>query len=127
MRIGLIGGLTRNEAQLVKIAADAGHQLEFHTGETYGRGVGRLKGLVERSDFVIILTAINSHQAVWLAKQAAREFRRSSMVMRNCGQDSFRELMALLGQNRDHPGEVNVTLAHTSTRGHYKYHELAGL
>lgn len=127
MRIGLIGGLTRNEAQFEKIAAAAGHQLEFHNGETCGRGVGRLKGLIERSDFVIILTAVNSHQAVWIAKQAVRAFRRPSTVMRNCGQDVFRELLALLGQKKDFPSVTKSERIHPGMRGHYKYQDLAGL
>ena len=96
MRIGLIGGLSRSETSFAKIASDAGHELEFHTGEISRHGAGRLRRLVERSDFIIILTGINSHQAVWLAKRAVREFMRPSVVMNKCGPDAFRELLDLL-------------------------------
>jgi hypothetical protein len=125
MRIGLIGGLTRNGTELAKMAADAGHQLEFHSGETSGRGVDRLKCLVARSDIVIILTAINSHQAVWFTKQAVRESRRPSMVLRNCGVDVFREILTLLDWNKKQGVEAKTVIA--SRRGYYKYHELSGL
>lgn len=81
MRIGWIGGLTRSETQLVKMAADAGHVLEFHAGKMGGRGPVNLRNLVDRSELVVILTAINSHQAVWQAKEAARKYKRPVIVV----------------------------------------------
>jgi hypothetical protein len=96
MRIGLVGGLSRSETPFAKLACGAGHELEFHTGEISRHGAGGLRRLVERSDFIIILTGINSHQAVWLAKRAVREFMRPSVVMHKCGIDTFKELLELL-------------------------------
>jgi hypothetical protein len=117
MRIGLIGGLTRSEAQLVKMANDAGHELEFHTGEIRGRGACALRSIIERSDFVIILITVNSHQAVWIAKRAVREFKRPSIVMRKCGPDTFRDLLDLLGQ----PIATVADPGSGRRRGRYKY------
>jgi len=97
MKIGLIGGLTRSEAFFRKMALEKGHELDFHTGELSRRSIEGMRSLVKRSDLIIILTGINSHQAVWLAKQAAREFMRPSVITRRCGPDSFREMLDLLG------------------------------
>ena len=51
MRIGWIGGLSRNKAQLEKIAKARGHRLEFHSGDMAGRGAADLRSLLERVDF----------------------------------------------------------------------------
>lgn len=48
MRIGSIGGLSRNKAQLEQIARERGHRLEFHTGDMAGRGATDLRSLLER-------------------------------------------------------------------------------
>jgi hypothetical protein len=64
MRIGWIGGRERNETQLERIAAQSGHRLEFHSGHVGGRGAGDLRALVERSDFVVLVTDVNSALAI---------------------------------------------------------------
>jgi len=128
MRIGLIGGLTRSEVQLTKIAADAGHKLESHNGEMNGRWARELRGIIERSEFVIILTTINSHQAVWIAKQAVREFRRPNIVLRKCGQDTFRELLHLLDPGVEQPIETAVIRGNgRNVNARLTYLEHAGL
>ena len=71
MRIAWIGGLERNERELERIAVRGGHGLEFHSGHVGGRGAGDLRAMIERSDLVVILTDVNSHGAVLLAKKMA--------------------------------------------------------
>ena len=53
--------LTRNDALYERMAAAAGHAIEFHTGHVGGRGATDLRALIERVDLVVILTEINSH------------------------------------------------------------------
>lgn len=93
MRIGWIGGLTRSESQLERMAAAAGHRLEFHSGDVGGRGAGDLRALMERVDFVIILTDINSHGAVIQAKRLAHRLGRGTLVVRSCGAARFQALL----------------------------------
>ena len=93
MRIGWVGGLERSETKLVKTAADAGHVLEFHAGKMGGRGTVHLRNLVDRSELVVILTAVNSHQAVWQAKEAAHKYKRPAIIMQKCGQSSLKKLL----------------------------------
>ncbi len=93
MRIGWIGGRERNETQIERIAARSGHTLEFHSGHVGGRGVDALRSLVDRSDFLIIVTDVNSHGAVLVAKKLAAQLGRPSLVIRKCGTARFQVLL----------------------------------
>ena len=75
MHIGLVGGLDRSESQYRQLAERAGHSIEWHTGDLAGRGAGTLEALVERADLVIVVTAVNSHGAVWRARKLAMPMR----------------------------------------------------
>jgi len=89
MRIGWIGGRERNETTLERIAEKSGHHLEFHSGHVGGRGANDLRALVERSEFVVIVTDVNSHGAVLLAKKLAQRIGRGSLIIRRCGSARF--------------------------------------
>ena len=101
MRIGWIGGLTRNEAQLSRMAERAGHTLDFHSGEMNGSGGGRLRRLIERADFVVLVTEINSHGAVILTKKMCHRLGRGSLVIRSCGTGRFQALLDALAIRHD--------------------------
>lgn len=96
MRIGWIGGLTRNESQISRMAEWAGHSLEFHSGDMSGSGADQLRRLVERADFVVLVTEINSHGAVILTKKLCHRLGRGSLVMRSCGTSRFQALLDAL-------------------------------
>jgi hypothetical protein len=111
MRIGWIGGRERNETQLERIAEARGHTLEFHSGHVAGRGADGIRTLVERTEFLVIVTDVNSHGAVLLAKKVAQQLGRPSLVIRRCGSSRFQALLdafdlrgdaPLLGVNFDH-------------------------
>jgi hypothetical protein len=83
MRIGVVGGLDRNARELQVRALAGGCELETHTGVMSGpASVAGLRALVERSDLVVILTGINSHNAVRLARRHAQLRNRSFKIMR---------------------------------------------
>ena len=73
MRIALVGGVERTENAYRDIAEAAGHDLVFHGGHVAGRGAANLIDLARRVDFMIILTDVNSHGAVQLARRSARK------------------------------------------------------
>ena len=102
MRIGWIGGRERNETQLERIAARSGHTLEFHSGHVAGRGADTIRTLVERSDFLVIVTDVNSHGAVLLAKKTAHAAGRASLVIRRCGSARFQALLDALNLRDAH-------------------------
>lgn len=93
MRIAWIGGLDRNEAQLKRMAAQAGHRLDFHKGDTGGRGASELRAMVERADLVIVLTDVNSHGGVQLARRLCQRLGRGALVVRRCGATQFQRLL----------------------------------
>jgi len=73
MRIGIIGGLDRNARELQQLARAGGHELDTHTGVVAGKAsAASLRALVTRADLVLVLTEINSHNAVKLARRVAR-------------------------------------------------------
>jgi len=93
MRIGWVGGMERREAQIERLAENAGHTVAFHRGDVGGRGAGDLRSLIERSDFVIIETGINSHGAMLLAKRIAQKLDRGTLIVRSCSFGRFQMLL----------------------------------
>lgn len=94
MHIGIVGGLDRAEPLLERIAALAGHSVEFHSGRTNSRGTSQLDALVERSNLVLVLTDINSHGGAQLARRLAARRRRPVVILRRLGAARFAELCA---------------------------------
>jgi hypothetical protein len=96
MHIGLVGGLDRSETQYRQLAQRAGHSIEWHTGDLAGRGAGTLEALVDRSDVVIVVTAVNSHGAVWRARKLAKLRGKRLLLLARCGVSRFGSLLAEL-------------------------------
>src|SRR5882672_11444992 len=96
MRIGIIGGLDRSARDLEAVAEAGGHELETHTGVVAGSSsAASLRALVARADLVFVLTDVNSHNAVRLARRAARAHHVPLRIMRRLGPT---HLAAFLGQ-----------------------------
>jgi hypothetical protein len=93
MRIGIVGGLDRNESQFRRQAAAAGHEVECHYGHLSGPGVAGLKSLVERADMVVIVTDVNSHAAVIMARRLARSMDRPVLLQRRLGRTQLATLL----------------------------------
>jgi hypothetical protein len=93
MNVAWIGGMTRNAPEYVAQAESLGHRVEVHCGHTGGRGSRALRGVIARSDLVVVLTDVNSHGAVSLARRVAREEGKQLVLLRRCGIARFRELL----------------------------------
>jgi hypothetical protein len=96
MHIGIVGGLDRNAWRCIELARAEGHSLECHRGWIAGTGHQSLESLVQRSDLVIIITDVNSHAAVWLARDLARTHGREIKIVRRLGISRLREMIATL-------------------------------
>jgi hypothetical protein len=94
MRIGIIGGVERNESQYHRVAATAGHEIEFHPGHIQGRGQETLTALVARCDVVVIITDVNSHGAVKGAREIARRAGRTPIFTRRFGTSRLSAIFA---------------------------------
>lgn len=96
MRIGIVGGVERNQHHYQAFAEAAGHSVECHGGHLAGTGHGSLETLVLRSDIVIIVTEVNSHGAVWVARELAKTHGRPLLIVRKFGLARLREVLAKL-------------------------------
>lgn len=96
MRITFIGGLDRNEQDLITIAARSGHVVELHKGHMQGRGSEKLEAAIARADFVILVTDVNSHGAVQLARRLCQRAGISPLIVRRCGASRFAQICEAL-------------------------------
>lgn len=93
MRIGIVGGVERGFTLYQRLASEAGHEVEFHGGHLRGRGIESLASLVRRADLVVIITEINSHGAVRVARKLARAYGRRQLLLRSFGIARFCQLL----------------------------------
>ena len=96
MRIGIVGGLERNESQFQRMALVAGHAVEFHSGHVGSRENSALQSLIERSDLVIVVTDVNSHGSVQQARKLLQKRSVRSLLLRRFGIARFATLLAAL-------------------------------
>ncbi|MBM4373812.1 MAG: DUF2325 domain-containing protein [Deltaproteobacteria bacterium] len=89
MRIGIVGGVERTEQVYRRVAEEAGHELAFHGGHVAGRGADKLVELVRTVDVVVVLTDINSHGAVGVARKAAARSGTPVLLHRRLGPSRF--------------------------------------
>jgi hypothetical protein len=94
MHIAIIGGLDRAEPLFTRIATASGHTLESHTGKTNTRGTAQLEAVIERAELVVILTDINSHGGVQLARRLAARRGRPVVILRRLGAARFAAMCA---------------------------------
>lgn len=76
LRIAIVGGISRSEHDYRAVAEQCGVEIAFHSGDVRGHKSAALVEIVARSDVVIVLTDVNSHGAMWLARRTARRFGR---------------------------------------------------
>jgi hypothetical protein len=91
MRVGIIGGVERNQARYEEVAKAVGCDVEFHAGHMRGRGTQTLDSLVERCDLIVIVTEINSHTAVRMAQKFSRKRGRRVLIARKFGIHTFEQ------------------------------------
>jgi hypothetical protein len=98
MRIGIIGGLDRVARELEEVARAGGHELHTHTGVVAGKATStRLRAPVAWSDLVFVLTDVNSHNAVHIARQAARLQHRPLRIVSRFGPKHLAAYLQALG------------------------------
>ncbi|HET6336631.1 MAG TPA: DUF2325 domain-containing protein [Polyangiales bacterium] len=91
MRVGIIGGVERNQARYEEVAKAVGCDVEFHAGHMRGRGTETLDTLIERCDLIVIVTEINSHTAVRMAQKFSRKRGRRVLIARKFGIHTFEQ------------------------------------
>jgi hypothetical protein len=95
VKIGIVGGVDRSAPALQEMAETQGHALEFHTGVmSSGSAAASLRALIGRVELVVIVTDVNSHNAVRAARREARILGRPVRIVRRMG---TAQLAVLLG------------------------------
>ncbi len=93
MHIAVIGGLERHEPEIARRAGALGHSVAFHRGRVGGRHAGELESIVQRCDVSIIVTQVNSHGAMYIAKRVAARFGRPVLITRTGSPSGFSMLL----------------------------------
>jgi len=93
MRIAVVGGLERHESEIARRAGALGHVVEFHRGRVGGRLAETLESMVQRCELAVIVTQVNSHGAMYIAKKAAARHARPALLVRQCSPSSFTALL----------------------------------
>ncbi len=105
LRVGFVGGHDRVEREVVSVGSELGLDVEVHNGCTAGQGRHRLVALVERSDLVVIVTGINSHNAVHIAKRTAAKAGTHIRILKACGSGTARLLLGEIARAGAERGE----------------------
>jgi hypothetical protein len=94
MHVAVVGGVQSHETEIARRAEGLGHTVEFHRGRVGGRNAEGLAAMVARAELVIIVTRVNSHGAMYIAKKAAAQQSKRALIVRNCTPSSFPVLLA---------------------------------
>ncbi len=108
LRIAVVGGLERHEPEIERRARALGHTVEFHRGRVGGRHADELEAMVQRCDVTIMVTQVNSHGAMYIAKKAAARFERRALIARTCGPSSFSALVESLAPESHAPRDESA-------------------
>jgi len=92
--------MDRSAPQVKRLAADHGVEVDLHTGVTAGRGSPELESLVRRCDLIVVVTSLNSHAGVRLARQLARRYGRPLVLESHFGTTRFEKLLGSLAAPR---------------------------
>ena len=91
--VAFVGGVGRIERELVAMGDTLGARVEVHDGETRGKGRSQLSALLRRSDVVVLVTAVNSHNAVHIARREAGRTGTAVRIVKFCGVSTARALL----------------------------------
>lgn len=98
-KVGIVGGVDRTTVLWQRALDTVGAQLEHHNGHMRGRASDGLASLIDRVDLLVILTDVNSHNAVIAARKLAIKRGRRHVLMRRC---SPLKLVSVLTETHPH-------------------------
>lgn len=99
--VAVIGGPDRMTRGFAELAALHGHRLEHHDGSLAGRGRRTLRDLVARAHLVVIVTGVNSHAAVLVAREEVRRQGVPSLLCRRFGLANLARLLEAIARHRE--------------------------
>jgi hypothetical protein len=100
LRVAFVGGVGCVDRQLVAIGDELGIGVEVHHGQLTSQSKQRLVALIARTNVVVLVTGVNSHGAVGIAKREAERSGVELRILKFCGSSRARALLSKLAQAR---------------------------
>lgn len=98
-RLGVVGGVERSFRHLLARSLSRNIRVEFHAGHMRGSGERELNTLVQRSDLIVLVTDVNSHNAVHRTRELTRHYQRPCFIVRRLGTQMFSQILDTLGES----------------------------
>ena len=108
MIIAVVGGPDRAGGCMRLLARSRGHQLEHHDGDWSVRRKASLEAMIGRADLVVIVTGINSHNAVLSARALVRRLGVPSLLCKRFGIAQLSRLIEAIDRQDEQTHERNV-------------------
>lgn len=100
LTITVIGGPDRMTRGFAELAAVHGHRVEHHDGSLAGRGRRALRDTIARAHLVVIVTGVNSHAAVLVAREEVRRQGVPTLICRRFGLANLSRLLEAVARHR---------------------------
>ena len=91
--VTFVGGVDRLQRTLQVVAREVGVDVEVHDGHVRGNGAATLAACIRRSTAVVVVTGVNSHNAVSCAKREAARWGVELHILKFCGNSTARKLL----------------------------------
>ena len=100
LRVAFVGGVACVDRQLVALGEELGIDVEVHQGHMEAQSRHRLVSLIGRANVLVLVTGVNSHSAVSVAKREAERAGIEVRIVKFCGSSKARSLLSELVQAR---------------------------
>jgi hypothetical protein len=100
LRVAFVGGVECVDRQLIALGDELGIDVEVHHGHMKGQSKQRLVSLIARTNILVLVTGVNSHGAVSIAKREAARSGAEVRILKFCGSSRARALLSELAQAR---------------------------
>jgi hypothetical protein len=100
LRVAFVGGVECVDRQLIALGDELGVDVEVHHGHMKGVGKDRLVALIARAHVLVLVTGVNSHGAVGVAKREAAKSGAEIRILKFCGSSKARALLSELAHAR---------------------------
>jgi hypothetical protein len=98
LRVAFVGGVACVDRQLMALGDELGIDVEVHQGHMKAQSRQRLAALIARANVVVLVTGVNSHGAVCVAKREAERSGTEVRIVKFCGSSKARSLLSELAQ-----------------------------
>jgi hypothetical protein len=96
LHVAFVGGVECLDRQLIALGEELGIDVEVHHGHLKTSSKQRLVALIARTNVLVLVTGVNSHGAVSVAKREAARSGAEVRIVKFCGSSKARALLSEL-------------------------------